>query len=477
MRCRQRLGLRSVSMILPPTPASRTALAGRSDSGRETDRSVVGPLVALAAPMLLGQAGLVLLQLTDTLMLGHGEHGGTVPLAGAALAGNFVLFAIYFAYGSIGAVAPRIAQAFGAGDDRGVGIAARAGVALGLLVGLLIAVALTAITPFLGALGQPPEVVRVSGSYLLLVAWSMPAALLTLVLGQTAESINKPWPVVAVMVGAVALNAGLNWLLIFGNLGCPAMGLQGAGWATLASRWLQAAVLLAWLCQSRHTQRYRFWSVDGGLWSMVRDLFGQGLPVAAQDVLEGGSFAAGSLMLGWVGTTAMAANQVTLGIASLAWMFPISLSMATSIRVAHAVGAGDMPTARRTGIAAILLGATLMAACAMVYTTSGLWLARLFTNDDAVAELAGTLVTIVGIYQISDAIQSVSLGALRGLVDNRVPMIANAICYWLLSIPTVYLLAFTAGWGAAGVWLGYLPWMILTGLFFLWRFLKITSTP
>ena len=94
MRCRQRLGLRSVSMILPPTPASRTALAGRSDSGRETDRSVVGPLVALAAPMLLGQAGLVLLQLTDTLMLGHGEHGGTVPLAGAALAGNFVLFAI-----------------------------------------------------------------------------------------------------------------------------------------------------------------------------------------------------------------------------------------------------------------------------------------------------------------------------------------------------------------------------------------------
>jgi len=123
------------------------------------------------------------------------------------------------------------------------------------------------------------------------------------------------------------------------------------------------------------------------------------------------------------------------------------------------------------------LGATLMAACAMVYTTSGLWLARLFTNDDAVAELAGTLVTIVGIYQISDAIQSVSLGALRGLVDNRVPMIANAICYWLLSIPTVYFLAFTAGWGAAGVWLGYLPWMILTGLFFLWRFLTITSTP
>ena len=151
-------------------------------------------------------------------------------------------------------------------------------------------------------------------------------------------------------------------------------------------------------------------------------------------------------------------------VASLAWMFPISLSMATCVRVAHAIGAGDLAQARRTGIVAVLLGAGLMAACAVVYTTCGMFLAQLFTDNDEVAGLAATLITIAGIYQISDAIQSVSLGALRGLLDNRVPMIANFVCYWLFSLPTVYLLAFYAGWGARGGWIGFLPWMALRAL-------------
>lgn len=182
-------------------------------------------------------------------------------------------------------------------------------------------------------------------------------------------------------------------------------------------------------------------------------------------------------MLGWVGTTALAANQVTVGIASLAWMVPVSLSMATGVRVAQAAGAGDMESARRTGIAAILLGTAMMAVCAAFYVASGGWLARLFTDDPEVAALAGTLVSIAGIYQVSDVIQSVSLGALRGLLDNRVPMLANAVCYWALSLPTVWFLTFRCGWGAAGVWAGYLPWMVGTGLFFLVRFLRLTARP
>jgi len=166
-----------------------------------------------------------------------------------------------------------------------------------------------------------------------------------------------------------------------------------------------------------------------------------------------------------------------VGIASLAWMVPVSLSMATGVRVAQAAGAGDMDAARRTGIAAMLLGTGLMAVCAAFYVASGGWLARLFTDDPEVAALAGTLVSIAGIYQVSDVIQSVSLGALRGLLDNRVPMLANAVCYWALSLPTVWFLTFRCGWGAAGVWAGYLPWMVATGLFFLVRFLRLTARP
>jgi len=430
----------------------------------------VAPLLVLAAPMLVGQAGQVLLQITDTFMVGR---LGAVPLAGASLAGNFIMFALYFSYGSLGAVAPRIGHAFGSGDPAGVGAASRAGLILAIRLGLFVALCLAGVVPLLGRIGQPPEVVAVTGGYLLLLAGSMPGALASLVLGQTAEAVNRPWPVVIFMAGALLLNAILNYLLIFGHFGFPELGLAGAGLATLIARTLQALAMAAWVWRDRGMRVFKVFRRRPDR-ALIGSLFRDGLPVAGQDVLEGGSFAVGSLMMGWVGTTAMAANQVTMSIGSLAWMFPISLSMAVGVRVAQALGAGDMAGARRAGLTGIFVGAGLMAICAVIYVLFGHTFAGLFTSDKEVAALAGTLITIAGVYQISDAIQSVSLGALRGLLDNRIPLIANAVCYWGLSLPTVYWLTFPMGMGAVGVWLGYLPWMALTGVFFLWRFLRRT---
>jgi len=427
-------------------------------------------LLVLAAPMLVGQAGQVLLQITDTFMVGR---LGPVPLAGAALAGNFIMFALYFAYGSLGAVAPRIGQAFGAGDASGVGAASRAGLVLAIRLGLFVALCLAGVVPLLGQIGQPPEVVAVTGTYLFLLAASMPGALATLVLGQTAEAVNRPWPVVVFMAAALLLNAALNYLLIFGHFGFPEMGLAGAGLATLIARTFQAIAMALWVWRDRSMRAFAVFHRKTDR-TLFRSLFRDGLPVAGQDVLEGGSFAVGSLMMGWVGTTALAANQVTITIGSLAWMFPVSLSMAVGVRVAQATGAGDMAGARRAGLTGIVVGTGLMAVCAVIYVVFGHTFAGFFTSDKEVAALAGTLVTIAGVYQISDAIQSVSLGALRGLLDNRIPLMANAVCYWGLSLPTVYFLTFPMGMGAVGVWIGYLPRMALTGIFFLWRFLRRT---
>ena len=455
-----------------------TRITPEGNPGRGMRRIVVA-LLSLAAPMLLGQAGQVMLQLTDTLLIGH---VGAVELAAASLAGNFVMFALYFAFGAVGAVSPTVAQRHGAGDREGVARAAQGGAVLALLVGGLIAVGLTAIVPLLEHLGQPREVAQTARIYLLLIAWSMPGAILAVVLGQVAEAVDRPWPVFGFMALAVGLNALLAWCLVFGRAGFPPLGLAGAGWATLVARWVHASALSVWLCCDPRVAVTRprdgATSPRGGRgWTDVGRLFRQGLPLAGQDVLEGGAFAVGSLMLGWVGTTALAANQVTVGIASLAWMVPVSLSMATGVRVAQAAGAGDRETARRTGIAAMIMGTGLMMGCAAFYVAGGGALARLFTDDPEVAALAGTLVSIAGIYQVSDVIQSVSLGALRGLLDNRVPMLANAVCYWGLSLPTVWFLTFYCGWGAAGVWAGYLPWMVGTGLFFLLRFLRLTARP
>ncbi len=443
------------SPVLPPRAAPTGA--------------VVRSLAALAAPMLLGQAGQVLIQLVDTAFVGR---LGPVPLAAAALAGNLVMFALYFAYGAVGAVSPSTARAHGAGDRAEAAHTARAGVVLGLVVGIGVALVLTAVVPLLPFLGQPPEVTDAARGYLLLVAWSMPAAITAVVLGQVAEAVDRPWPVFAFMALAVLFNALLAWGLVFGHAGLPALGLVGAGWATFLARWVHAVALVTWVSAEPRLAAGRLALPD---WGRVAGLFRAGLPVAAQDVLEGGAFAVGALFLGRVGTEALAANMVTVSIASLAWMVPVSLATATSVRVAQAVGAGDRPAARRTALVAVLLGAAVMGCCAVVYVGGGSRLARLFTDDPAVAALAGTLVSIAGIYQVSDAIQSVSLGALRGLLDNRVPMLANAVCYWGLSLPTVWWLTFRCGWGAAGVWAGYLPWMVGTGIFFLVRFLRLTA--
>lgn len=432
-------------------------------------RTILLPLLSLAAPMLLGQAGQVLLQLTDTLLIGH---LGAVPLAGAALAGSFLAFAVYLSYGAVGAVSPMVAQAHGAADRAATATTARAGMVLSLAVGGAVAVMLSLLAPLLSHLGQPPEVATAARDYLLFLAWSMPAAILAIVAGQVAEAMDRPWPVFGFMAAAVALNALLAWCLIFGHAGLPGMGLAGAGLATFVTRWLHALALSAWVLSDR-----RLDPVAGadGLAGTLRKLLVEGLPVAVQDLLEGGAFAVGAVMLGWVGTEALAANQVTVGIASLAWMVPVSLATATGVRVAQSAGSGDLATARRTGIASLVLGVAVMACCTVVYVGCGQRLARLFTDDTKVAEMAGTLVAIAGIYQISDAIQSVSLGALRGMLDNRVPMVANFVCYWVLSLPTVWWLTFRLGWGAAGVWAGYLPWTIATGLFFLVRFLRLTA--
>lgn len=425
--------------------------------------------------MLLGQAGQVALQLVDTVMIGQ---VGPVPLAGAALAGNLVMFALYFAYGSLGAVAPKIAQAFGQNHPRGVSLLFQGGMLVALGVGLFLAIALSAIVPALGLIGQPPEVVEVTGVYLLLIAWSLPAAMLSLMIGQAAEALNRPWPVFGFLFFAVVLNAGLNWLLIFGNWGFPAMGLAGAGLATLIARIAQTVGIFLWITRDRQWRALGIFRIRLRLLRAAAvQLFCKGLPVAGQDVLEGGSFALGGLMLGWIGTVALAANQVTLSIASLAWMFPVALATATNVCVAQAIGRGDLAGARKSGITGVLLGVAIMGSCAAVYISLGSWLAGLFTTDPEVRKLASVLVTIAGIYQISDAVQSISLGALRGMLDNKVPLVANAVCYWVLSLPTVYLLGFVLDWGAAGVWIGYLPWMMLTGGFFLVRFLKKTSAP
>jgi len=439
---------------------------------RATTAAVLWPLVALAVPMLIGQAGQVLIQLTDTLMLGR---VGSVPLAAAAVAGSFMMLALSFAYGALGAVAPSIAQAHGAADlHRAAGLA-RAGTVLGFAVGCLAAVGISGLAFFLDRLGQPPEVVAAARPYLLLVAWSLPAGMAAVAMGQAAEALGQPWPVLGCLLAAVATNAVLDWILIFGAGPLPPLGLVGAGCATFATRWLQAAALAAWIARGRQLRPFGIFTAAAQGPGRLRSLLADGLPVAAQDVLEGGSFAVGSLMIGWAGVRALAAHQVTVGIASLAWVVPIALAGATSVRVAHAAGAGDFAAARRTGMVAVALGAAVMGACAVVYTTCGTWLARLFTSDADVVALAATLVTIAGLYQVSDAVQSVSLGALRGLLDNRVPLLVNLICYWGLSIPTVYLLSVVAGWGAIGVWVGYLPWMALAGVVFLARFIAETG--
>jgi len=413
-------------------------------------RAELRAMLDLALPVVIIQVGLMSMGVVDTIMVGHLSPQA---LAAVALGNLYFFIPSVFGMGTLMVLDPIVAQAVGAGDAPSVARGVQRGVILAGLLSIPSAILLFAAAPILALLRQPADVVPLAAAYSVRLAPGVLPFFLFIVFRQSLQALGRLKPIVWVIVLANFCNITLNWVLIFGKLGAPALGISGSAWATTLSRWLLCIGLLAfaWRPLAPHVRPMRpeIWA-PAPLGRMVR----LGTPIGAQFVLEFGAFALVALMMGWLGTRAMAGHQVAINLASLTFMVPLGVADAASVLVGRAVGRGDPAGARGSARAALVCAAGFMSCTGALFLLLPVPLAGIYTTDLDVLAVASALIPIAGVFQVFDGLQTVGGGILRGLGHTRTPMLVNLLGYWALGLPVSALLGFGLHLGPAGLWWG-----------------------
>ncbi|MGH8017832.1 MAG: MATE family efflux transporter [Opitutaceae bacterium] len=429
--------------------------------------------LVLAGPIIIGQVGQILMGVTDSVMIGR---VGKVPLAASAFANSVFGFAFISGLGLLVPVAVLVSRAHGANDNRDCGEWLRHGVWLAVIVSAVETAALLLVGLELHRFGQPPEVLAQVHPYYELIAISLLPVFLFQVFRQYSESLGHPAGPMAVTLVSVALNVFLNWILIYGNLGAPALGLAGAGWATLASRIFAVAVVIAWL-----KTRAAFRASWPALWiggvsrRRFKDMLALGIPAAASLMFEGGAFSAAAVLMGWLGATELAAHQIALSCAAFTFMFPLGISMAAGMRIGRAIGQGRFEDTQPIGFSALTMSACLMGAFALVFFVAGPGIAGWFVSESEVVMLAAQLLVIAGIFQLFDGSQVVAAGLLRGFLDVRIPTVITGVAYWIVALPLAWWLGFHTTLRARGIWIALAIGLAIAAVLLFSRFLHLAA--
>ena len=410
----------------------------------------------LAVPMMLTQLGQIAMMTTDLALIGRlGEDA----VAAAALAHTVYFISFTFGLGLVAAVSPLAAQAFGAGDVRRIRRALR----VGLWVALMISLPMMA-SPLYGeqillALGQAPHSAALAQRYLSGLAWGIAPALGFIALRGMMSAVNRPQPPLWITLAAIPANAVLVYFLIHGRFGLPELGLLGAGLATTLVNFGTFFAALGIVAFRKPFADYHplahLWRIDRPL---MRQLLAIGAPISFSLLMEYGLFSSAALLMGLIGTAALAAHQIALQVTAVLFMIPLGIGMAATVRVGHAFGRNEPAAVRRAGLVAAWLGIALVAALTLVIVLGRYALARLFfgsgETSEVTVELTATLLLVGATFFIADGLQTIMGGALRGLNDTRMTLLFAIIGYWCVGFPTAWVLAFNAGLGAIGVWIG-----------------------
>lgn len=427
-------------------------------------------LFQLAVPIIIGLGAAMLQGLIDTVML---APLGTNALAAVSLTSSAAIIMYSALYGLITIVGVQIAQAHGGGDPGKVTQAIRTGWTMALIAGGIGALAMIALLPTLGPLGQPPEVLVILAPYWIPIALSLIPFTLLFTLKSLFESTDRAWLAAGFAYLGVAANIPLNLILIYGAFGWDGLGMMGGGLATLLSQTLAYAAAHLYWAFAPSMQLYRGPAKieRAVIWTQFKG----GLPVAIGYVGEGGAFAFVSIIIGLFGATALASTQIVLSVASIAYMLPLGMATAASIRVGQAVGRAEPQRLRAIGLSACIIVILWMLGVTALLIIGGLPLARLLSSDAAVLALAGPLFLTIALMQVFDGVQATALGALRGMMDTAIPTAVTLATYWLLALPLGYIAGHVWGWGPVGVWIGYGIGVAIAAVFLPWRFWQKTK--
>lgn len=410
-------------------------------------------------PVIIGQLGFMMMGVVDSIMVGK---IGAIPLAASALGHGLTFLVFIVGLGSSIAVTPLVAILVGAKRFEECGIYFRQSLIINLTLSVILFLAAYGSSFLVNIIDQPEEVVPLAESYIRILAFSAFPLMLFQTYKQFIEGLSIMRPAMIITVTANIVNVFANWVFIYGNLGLPALGLDGAGIATIISRLFMALTLMAYVIKSKHFTTFDVTFKFRGLnFAVIKKILSLGLPSGLQYFFEMGAFVFAVVMIGWIGANEQAAHQIAINLASISFMVAIGISHAGSIRVGNAVGQQNISEIRIAGFAASVLGGSFMMLSGIIFVSLNKFLPSLYIDDIKVIEIASILLIIAAFFQIADGVQAVGIGILRGLTDVKGPTIITFTAYWLIGLPTGYILGFIFNLGVEGVWIG-----LSLGLFF-----------
>jgi MATE family multidrug resistance protein len=436
-------------------------------------RSELIDTLRLSVPIVIAQLGVILMGVTDNLFVGR--LLGAVPLGAAGLATSLSFLMSSIGVGGLSVVASLVSQANSRQDVSGVQRFFRAGLWVSFFFSVLFGCLSILLAYNFELFGQSAEITGQAREFMIILSLSLLPLLVFVAARQLADGLRFPRVAMAITLSALVLNAFFNYALITGVGPFPELGLMGSAYATLLSRIYMAVIMLVYVYRSAQFRPFLRTAATAVL-SMRAEMMiilKLGVPGGLTFFFEVATFSLAVVIVGWLGENQLAAHQIAINAASVTYMMATGISSAAAIRVGAAVGRGNQPDARRAGVAAWVLSVGFMSLAALLFLTANEWLVSLYIRDNpAVSSIAATLVLMAGIFQLSDGIQVVGVGALRGLSDVNVPTLITLFSYWGVALPLSYVLSIPFGLDAIGVWIGLLVGLTIAAVLLTWRFFR-----
>lgn len=427
-----------------------------------TYKSHIRENLKLAVPVMLSNLGHVMMGFTDNIMVGHVN---SISLAAAGLALVVFNVLLLFGIGVSYAITPLVAEALGGKDDKRIIQTVKHGLVINVVNALLLATLIFFGKHLLYKIDQPADVVALSIPFLSIITWSLIPVLIFQTFKQFAEGLSYTRVALLVMIGANIVNVALNYVLVYGHLGFPAMGLIGSGWATFFSRIFMAVAIIAYVFHHKIFRAYRYIFTLGNYSKKVfAKMLNLGIPSGAQFIFEVAAFDFSLVMMGWLGARVLAAHMIAINLATISYMTTAGLAAAATVRVGYYLGSNDFFNLRRAAYSLLVMAMAVMCLWAAFFIGAKDLFPHIYVDDPSVISIAASLLVIAGLFQLADGTQVVCASALRGLQDVKVPSLFIFISYWIIGLPLGYYLAFSLGLGGEGVWWGLFIGLMLTAV-------------
>jgi multidrug resistance protein, MATE family len=426
----------------------------------------------LAYPVMISMLGQVMTGVADSIMIGR---TGATPLAASSLANVVFMLLLTFGIGVSYAITPYVAEAEGKHDKTLIVDLLKHGLIINLVTGLILVIIILLTQFSFYHINQPEEVVDLALPYLRIISFSILPFMIFQTFRQFGEGLHSTRMAMVIVIVCNLINILLNYVLIYGKFGFPALGLNGAGWATLIARILMGVLMALYIYYGEKFRSFRAGFAFGNYSSkLISRMLNIGIPAGIQFIFEVSAFGFSAIMMGWLGTTALAAHQIAINLATISYMTTSGLGAAATIRIGSYLGKGDGRSLRTAGFTLMSMALVLMFLWGIAFVILRHELPALYINDSAVIGMAAPLLIIAGLFQLSDGMQVVCAGALRGLQDVKIPSLMIFVAYWIIGLPLGYWLGFPLGHGANGIWIGLLIGLTITALAMFFRFRSLS---